>query len=77
MLTHILRFAYGTYAYIYKFGMPYETGAIGRLLKLMDVNNLAICGLAVDICILDTTFYTTGQHMDLSKLQIPVQGKTG
>lgn len=69
---HLIHFPAGTYACMYKYGMPYETAGIERLLGWIEGEDLSVSGTAVDVCILDTTFYTTEQQVDLGLLQIPV-----
>jgi len=69
---HVISFPQGNYACMYKYGMPYETEALTRLLKWIEDEGLTVTGTAVDVCILDTTFYTDKNRVDLGLLQIPV-----
>lgn len=65
----------GEYICMYKYGMPYDTKDLYFLLEWIETNDLLITGDVVDACILDTTFYSQDNNVDLCMLQIPVQKK--
>lgn len=65
----------GEYACLYKYGMPYETKHIEKLMAWIDENDYEICGDVVDTCLLDTTLYQKDQDADFCLLEIPIKPK--
>ncbi len=63
----------GEYACMYKYGMPYDTHFLYRLLSWIEENGYRVAGDIVDACILDTTFYDENTEVDLCQLQIPIK----
>jgi len=70
---HLLKFPAGLYACMYKYGMPYDIDRLQYLLNWIQKEGYSIAGPAVDVCILDTTFYTSERKVDLGLLQIPIK----
>ncbi|MFV0617891.1 MerR family transcriptional regulator [Megasphaera sp. WILCCON 0056] len=62
----------GEYACLFSYHMPYDMTAMQQLLQWMDGQGLELGGHVVDICLLDTTFYTTADSVDFCLLQAPV-----
>lgn len=62
----------GSYACMYKYGMPYEEEHAYKLVEMIKKSGYNIIGDIVDACILDTTFYHEGMDKDLCMLQIPI-----
>jgi len=58
---------------MYKYGMPYDLQFLDDLLQWIKDNHYRIVGDVVDACLLDTTFYTSENDVDLCHLQIPVE----
>ncbi|MCC8151353.1 MAG: hypothetical protein LIO96_07855 [Lachnospiraceae bacterium] len=56
-----------------KFGMPYQTAALEKLLIWIKENNYEAIGDIYDECLMDASFYTEEKEMDFSELQIPVR----
>jgi DNA-binding transcriptional MerR regulator len=75
-MEHEITFPKGTYARMYKYGMPYDPKDIKNLMIWIDENNYEIVGDAVDLCMLDTTFYCPDHNVDLCCLQIPISKKS-
>ena len=65
----------GDFACWCRYGMPYESGALVKLLKWVDKQGYEIIGDVVDACLLDTTFYRSDKNVDLCMLQIPIKKK--
>lgn len=63
----------GQYACMYKYGMPYNTEFLKRLVQWISDNNYKIVGDVIDACLLDTTFYENDKSVDFCQLQIPVE----
>lgn len=63
----------GKYACMHKYGMPYDTEFLYRLIEWINKNNYKIVGNVVDACLLDTTFYDVTNKVDLCQLQIPIE----
>lgn len=63
----------GLHICMYKYGMPYDTDEITDILQWMEENGYEANGNAVDVCLLDTTFYEKGKERDFCMLQIPVK----
>lgn len=77
--THALSATYvslpaGNYACMYKYGMPYDTEHVIKLMDWMHKEGLEIGGTVVDVCLLDTTFYQQDHSKDFCMLQIPIKG---
>ena len=62
-------------ACLFKYGMPYDTDSLGILLKWIDDNGYELCGDVLDICLLDTTFYSEQNNLDHCLLQAPIRPK--
>ncbi len=65
----------GKYVCMYKYGMPYHVKYIDTLLEWIEAHNYRVSGDIVDVCLLDTTFYTEDTNVDLCELQIPIESK--
>lgn len=63
----------GKYVCMYKYGMPYDTEFLYKLIRWINDNNYKIVGNIVDGCLLDTTFYDEINNVDLCQLQIPIE----
>ena len=62
----------GTYLCMYKYSYPYEEKDFHYLKEWAEKNNYRITGDALDLCLLDTTFYNSEHNVDYCCLQIPV-----
>jgi DNA-binding transcriptional MerR regulator len=58
-----------------KFGMPYDTSHIYKLLHWIEENDYEVIGDIYDECLLDAIFYGNDQELDFCELQIPIQKK--
>lgn len=67
------RLVAGDYACMYKYGMPYEQVYLDHLRSWVRAQGYESTGDAVDLCLLDRTFYGSGATVDFCQLQIPVQ----
>lgn len=63
----------GKYVCMYKYGMPYDTQFLYKLIEWISNNDYKIVGNIVDTCLLDTTFYDGTNNVDLCQLQIPIE----
>lgn len=63
----------GKYVCMYKYGMPYDTEFLYKLLKWIADNDYRIIGDIIDNCLLDTTFYDDTNKVDFCQLQIPIE----
>lgn len=63
----------GEYAVMYKYGMPYDMEPLYKLLNWIEEHNFEVIGDIVDLCLLDTTFYDTGNNADFCCLQVPIR----
>lgn len=72
-IEHVITLPAGKYACMYKYGMPYNTKFLYRLLEWISEHRYKITGNIADICILDNTFYDQDNYMELCQLQIPVE----
>ncbi len=63
----------GEYVCMYKYGMPYDNHHLKLLLNWLHRHNWELIGDIVDVCLLDTTFYTVDQEVDFCMLQAPVR----
>lgn len=63
----------GTFACMYKYSFPYEEEDFRFLKDWIRTQNYSIGGDALDLCMLDTTFYTPEHEVDFCCLQIPVK----
>lgn len=62
----------GTYLCMYKYSYPYEEKDFHYLMEWAEKNHYRITGDALDLCLLDTTFYNSEHNVDYCCLQIPV-----
>ena len=62
-------------AYMYKYGMPYDTESLERLMDWIEINGYELCGDVIDLCLLDTTFYREQKTLDYCLLLAPIQLK--
>ena len=62
-------------ACMYKYGMPYDTESLERLLDWIEMNGYELCGDVIDLCLLDTTFYREQKTLDYCLLLAPIQLK--
>lgn len=74
-MEHQITFPKGTYAQVYKYGMPYDSIDVKKMMAWLEDNNYEIAGDVVDLCMLDTTFYSPDHNVDLCCLQIPIRKK--
>lgn len=74
-IEHQIIFPKGTYAQVYKYGMPYDSIDVKKMMAWLEDNNYEIAGDVVDLCMLDTTFYSPDHNVDLCCLQIPIRKK--
>lgn len=63
----------GTYACMYKYGMPYDIIYIKKMLQWLEVNGYELAGDIIDVCLLDTTFYKQEIGVDFCMLQAPIK----
>jgi DNA-binding transcriptional MerR regulator len=64
----------GEYAIMYKYGMPYDTSALVKLLAWIKERNFEVVGdYIVDQCLLDTMFYDNTHTVDFCMLQVPIK----
>lgn len=63
----------GTFACMYKYSYPYEESDFRYLTDWIGEQGYQITGDALDICLLDTTFYNSEHEVDYCCLQIPVR----
>ena len=57
---------------MYKYGMPYDTEHLEKLMQWLAKNNYELAGDIIDVCLLDTTFYKQETGVDFCMLQAPV-----
>ena len=62
-------------ACMYKYGMPYDTESLERLMDWIEINGYELCGDVIDLCLLDTTFYREQKTLDYCLLLAPIQLK--
>lgn len=62
-----------TYACMYKYSFPYDEKDFLFLIKWIQEQQYEIVGDALDVCLLDATFYTSENEVDYCCLQIPVR----
>lgn len=60
---------------MYKYGMPYDTEHLEKLMQWLAKNNYELAGDIIDVCLLDTTFYKQETGVDFCMLQAPVNLK--
>lgn len=65
----------GTFVCMYKYSYPYYEEDLRFLLRWVREHDYTITGDALDVCLLDTTFYNSEQDVDFCCLQIPVVKK--
>ncbi len=65
----------GSYMCMYKYSYPYEEKDFHYLKEWVENKNYKITGDALDLCLLDTTFYNSEHNVDYCCLQIPVLKK--
>jgi DNA-binding transcriptional MerR regulator len=66
-------FPAGYYVCMDKYGMPYETEHVYKLLRWIKENNYRITGDIYDECIMDSIFYGKEHELDFCQLQIPIE----
>ncbi|WOO38970.1 helix-turn-helix domain-containing protein [Anaerocolumna sp. AGMB13020] len=64
-----------TFACMYKYSFPYDKKDFCFLKEWIHKQNYEIIGDALDVCLLDATFYTSENEVDYCCLQIPVRKK--
>ncbi|MDR3348757.1 MAG: hypothetical protein LBO03_03990 [Acidaminococcales bacterium] len=69
----IINIPAGEYLCMYKYGMPYDTEHLTRFMSYMNEKSYSLVGDIIDVCLLDTTFYSQGNKVDLCVLQAPVR----
>jgi DNA-binding transcriptional MerR regulator/effector-binding domain-containing protein len=62
----------GSFACMYKYGMPYDLSYACHLLKWIANHQFETNGPIIDVCLLDATFYENEHNADLCQLQIPI-----
>lgn len=65
----------GEYVCMPKFGMPYETSHINKLLNWVKENDYEIAGDIYEECLLDSIFYDDDNELDFCEIQIPIRKK--
>ncbi|MDF2887080.1 MAG: MerR family transcriptional regulator [Lacrimispora sp.] len=65
----------GIFACMYKYSFPYYKNDFFTLKEWAESQGYDIIGDALDLCLLDTTFYNTEHEVDYCCLQIPVKKK--
>ncbi len=63
----------GQYVCMSRWGMPYDTSGLQRVLGWMSARDFAPAGSAFDFCLLDATSYDEEHQEDFCCLQIPVE----
>lgn len=63
----------GEYAVMYKYGMPYDTAPLFKLLDWVKEHGYEVNGDIIDLCLLDTTFYDEQHSEDFCRLEIPIR----
>lgn len=71
--VHILK--EGEYVCMPKFGMPYNTSHIEKLMKWIEENDYEIVGDIYDECMIDAIFYDDDNELDFCEVQIPIRKK--
>lgn len=67
-----IEFPAGCYVCMGKYGMPYETQYVYKLIDWIHENNYKIVGNIYDECIMDSIFYGKENEVDFCQLQIPI-----
>lgn len=62
----------GSFVCMYKYSLPYNEKDLRFLINWIHAHDYEITGDALDICLLDTTFYTPEHDVDFCCLQIPI-----
>jgi len=62
----------GSYACMYKYGMPYDLSYARHLLEWIAEHKFEVTGPIIDVCLLDATFYASEHNADLCQLQIHI-----
>lgn len=68
-----LDFPESDYACLGRYGMPYETADVTRLLEWIHEQGYRLTGNILDECLLDTTYYTNEIKKDFCLLMAPVE----
>lgn len=63
----------GLYVCMFKYGFPYESEYIEKLLLWIKENGYRVTGDIIDVCVYDTTFYNQEHKVDYCHLEIPVE----
>ncbi len=63
----------GEYVCMPKFGMPYETAHIDKLVAWIHDNDYEIVGDIYDECLIDAIFYDDDNELDFCEIQIPIR----
>lgn len=71
--SHILKA--GEYVCMPKFGMPYDTSHIDKLMRWIEENDYEVVGNIYDECLIDAIFYDDDNELDFCELQIPIKKK--
>lgn len=71
--VHVLK--EGEYVCMPKFGMPYETQHIDKLVQWIEDNDYEIVGDIYDECLIDAIFYDNDNELDFCEIQIPIKKK--
>ena len=58
-----------------KFGMPYDTSHIDKLMHWIEENDYEVVGDIYDECLIDAIFYDDDNELDFCELQIPIKKK--
>ncbi|MBU2702438.1 DNA-binding transcriptional MerR regulator [Sporomusaceae bacterium BoRhaA] len=72
-IQNVITLPAGKYICMYKYGMPYDSQFLHRLLEWINDNHYKVIGNIVDACVLDTTFYNENTDVDLCQLQVPIE----
>lgn len=70
---NMLSFPESDYACLGRYGMPYETQDLYRLLDWIKTQGYRLTGNVLDECLLDTTYYTDEIKKDFCLLMAPVE----
>jgi Predicted transcriptional regulators len=65
----------GDYVCIPKFGMPYDTSHIYKILQWIEDNGYEVTGDIYDECLLDAIFYGSDRELDFCEIQVPIRKK--
>jgi len=71
--ANMLTLPAGDYITMFKYGKPYESKPLKKLLGWMEQKGYAPCGDIADSCIFDTTFHSNEIKEDFCQLQVPIR----